>query len=65
MTRTRYEVLMARYRVMMTESGAMPKDITDAELDSWLVGQTHEERMKSLEGLTSLVPERFWRKRGL
>lgn len=65
MTRTRYEILLARYRTMMTESGAFPTDITDAELVAKLKPKTHEGQMKALEDLTSLVSDRFWQARGL
>jgi hypothetical protein len=65
MIRTRYETLMARFRIMMTESGAFPKTVTDAELLSRVKGDNHDDRMHALEMVTSLVAPGYWERRGL
>lgn len=65
MTRTRYEVLMQRFRVMCVESGAFKRDVTNEELLSKVEGETHEDRIRSLEAVVGLVPEQYWASRGL
>ena len=65
---TRYEKLLARYR-MMISAGGMLEDIaaeTDAQLLKRLKhARNHEEQMQRMAELTSLVPETFWQSRGL
>jgi len=62
-TLLRYEKLMKRFRMMQTESGACRKSVTDAELYAMIVGETHEEKLHSLEMVLKLVPERYWEAR--
>jgi len=65
MIRTKYEILMQRFCVMMTESGTCPKTITNAELLEKVKGKTHEEKMLNMEAVLSLTSERYWLMRGL
>ena len=57
--------LLGRFRIMMTESGAFPMDISDAELLSKVKGKTQEQKMRSIENVLSLTPEIYWRQRGM
>jgi len=63
MTLTRYEKLMKRFRIWMTESGVLRKGAPEKELYNMLVGETHEQKMHSLEMVLKLVPERYWQAR--
>jgi hypothetical protein len=66
-TRTRYEVLLARFRMMIAADGLnaeLAKE-TDAELLARIKADTHEGKINAMEELTSLVPEGYWRARGL
>jgi hypothetical protein len=65
MIRTKYELLMQRFRAMMTESGACSKTVTNAELLEKVKGETHEEKMRNVEAVLSLTSERYWHMRGL
>lgn len=50
---------------MMIASGAMPKDVTNAQLLEQITGETHEEKMQSMEKILSLVAEKYWIAHGL
>jgi hypothetical protein len=58
--RTKYEKLIQRFRHMMVDSGALPYDITNAQLLEKIKGETHEEKMHSMEQMLSIVPEEYW-----
>ena len=61
----RYKRLLARFRYMMVQSGALPMDVTEAQLLDKVRGDTEEERIESLENLTGLLPEFYWEEIGL
>jgi hypothetical protein len=65
MVRTRYEILLARFRMMITADGLQFADKTDAELLKMLRAKTHKGRIAAMEALTSVVPDRYWQARGL
>lgn len=65
MTETTYEKLLRRYRYMMIDSGAMPKNVSNEQLLNSLKAETHEDQMKAMKILIGLVPEEFWLSQGL
>jgi hypothetical protein len=50
---------------MTVDSGVKPASVTDAELYGMLKGNTHEERMKGLEIILSMVAPGYWESVGL
>jgi hypothetical protein len=65
MTRTKYEKLIARFRHMMVNSGVVSADTTNVELlNKFVKGKTFDEKMHSMEMVTSLVSESYWQSQG-
>jgi hypothetical protein len=65
MPRLRHEILLDRFRIIMTESGVKPKTITNAELLEIARGNTYEEKLNNIEKALTLVPPGYWEKRGI
>jgi hypothetical protein len=66
MSNIAWSILLKRYRMLVTADG-MIKDLaseTDAQLLDRLKGSL-EDRARTMEELTSLVPESYWQRRGL
>jgi hypothetical protein len=61
---TKYEMLLGRARVMLSAGGLLP-ELDDKEILERTKGETLEQKLQALEGLTSLVPRGYWQKRGL
>lgn len=54
------EKILGRWRHMSVDSGARPASITDDELMEMAKGESEFEKLKNLECVTSLVPEKYW-----
>jgi hypothetical protein len=65
MTDLTYEKLLRRYRHMLVDSGVAPQDISNAGLIKSLKAESHEDQIKAMKVLISLVPETYWRAQGL
>lgn len=65
MSRVKYEILLQRFRVLLTESMAFGENLTNAKIEGCARGKAHEERMHNMEKVLSLTSEEFWDARGL